>query len=323
MENQELTRPHGFSLMRRASIGLYCLVHGGVLPRFCCCQISYLRVPQITGYQRPALHGKGHIGERIRDKIAASKRKGMWMGGVPPLGYRVEDHKLIVIDSEAEIVRSIFRRYAELGSVWLLKAELEARGSKSKSWTSASGRLIGGQPFSHGAPQDPPRRSTCRIATPASCRPIRRRPPKRLRRAQRRVPFLRRVRIPSETMPANKLFCRRPDRVRRVRIRLTAGGKRIRTLGPARNDLPFGGQMTDRGGFPPRDRSRSSAAFCILVPGAQPCPDPNLPLSFIPQQTARPWVLQGPSGIFPPQRSAGLCISQSLAALPGRVLIEC
>ena len=47
------------------------------------------------------------IGERIRDKIAASKRKGMWMGGVPPLGYRVEDRKLLVIDSEAEIVRSI------------------------------------------------------------------------------------------------------------------------------------------------------------------------------------------------------------------------
>src|SRR5246500_2211789 len=91
------------------------------------------------------------IGERIRDKIAASKRKGMWMGGVPPLGYRVEDRKLRTIDSEAEIVRAIFRRYAELGSVRLLKQELDARGIKSKSWTSASGRLIGGKPFSRGA----------------------------------------------------------------------------------------------------------------------------------------------------------------------------
>ncbi|MBV8574738.1 MAG: recombinase family protein, partial [Acetobacteraceae bacterium] len=91
------------------------------------------------------------IGERIRDKIAASKRKGMWMGGVPPLGYRVEDRKLLVIDSEAEIVRSIFRRYAELGSVRLVKQDLEARGIKSKSWTSASGRRIGGKPFSRGA----------------------------------------------------------------------------------------------------------------------------------------------------------------------------
>src|SRR6516164_4878960 len=91
------------------------------------------------------------IGERIRDKIAASKQKGMWMGGVPPLGYRVEDHRLSVIDSEAKIVRAIFRRYAELGSVRWLKEELEGQGIKSKSWTSASGRRIGDKPFSRGA----------------------------------------------------------------------------------------------------------------------------------------------------------------------------
>jgi site-specific DNA recombinase len=48
------------------------------------------------------------IGERIRDKIAASKRKGMWMGGVPPLGYRAQDRKLIIVDSEADTVRFIF-----------------------------------------------------------------------------------------------------------------------------------------------------------------------------------------------------------------------
>jgi DNA invertase Pin-like site-specific DNA recombinase len=91
------------------------------------------------------------IGERIRDKIAASKRKGMWMGGVPPLGYRMQDHKLLVIESEAETVRDIFRRYAALGSVRLLKDELEARGIKSKLWTTASGRRVGGKPFSRGA----------------------------------------------------------------------------------------------------------------------------------------------------------------------------
>src|SRR6476659_158240 len=77
------------------------------------------------------------IGERIRDKIAASKKKGMWMGGVPPLGYRVCDRKLVIVDGEAEIVRTIFCRYADLGSVRLLKAELEAGGLRSKSWTSA------------------------------------------------------------------------------------------------------------------------------------------------------------------------------------------
>jgi DNA invertase Pin-like site-specific DNA recombinase len=54
------------------------------------------------------------IGERIRDKIAASKRKGMWMGGVSPLGYQRQDRKLVIVEGEAEIVRSIFRRYAEL-----------------------------------------------------------------------------------------------------------------------------------------------------------------------------------------------------------------
>src|ERR1700736_2451086 len=91
------------------------------------------------------------IGERIREKIAASKRKGMWMGGVPPLGYRVQDRKLVMIDSEADAVRLIFRRYAELGSVRLLTSELEVRGIKSKSWTSASGQLVGGKPFSRGA----------------------------------------------------------------------------------------------------------------------------------------------------------------------------
>jgi DNA invertase Pin-like site-specific DNA recombinase len=69
------------------------------------------------------------IGERIRDKIAASKKKGMWMGGVPPLGYRAQNRKLVIIDSEAEIVRAIFCRYAELGSVRLLQEELKAPGA--------------------------------------------------------------------------------------------------------------------------------------------------------------------------------------------------
>ena len=91
------------------------------------------------------------IGERIRDKIAASKQKGMWMGGVPPLGYQAQDRKLIIVDSEAEIVRFIFRRYAELGSVRLLNDELDARNIQSKLRTSASGRILGGKPFARGA----------------------------------------------------------------------------------------------------------------------------------------------------------------------------
>src|SRR5947209_2989114 len=90
-------------------------------------------------------------GERIRDKIAASKQKGMWMGGMPPLGYECRDHKLIVIDSEAETVRHIFRRYAALGSVRLLQQELANARIGSKSWLSSSGRSWGGKPFARGA----------------------------------------------------------------------------------------------------------------------------------------------------------------------------
>ncbi len=90
------------------------------------------------------------IGERIRDKIAASKKKGMWMGGVPPLGYRAQDGKLIIVDSEAETVRFIFCRYGELGSVRLLKDELDARSIQSRLRTSASGRISGGKPFARG-----------------------------------------------------------------------------------------------------------------------------------------------------------------------------
>jgi site-specific DNA recombinase len=90
-------------------------------------------------------------GERIRDKIAASKRKGMWMGGNVPLGYDVRDRKLIVNEPEALTVRLIFRRYAELGSVSLLRAELDRQGTVSKRREGAGGRLTGGQRFSRGA----------------------------------------------------------------------------------------------------------------------------------------------------------------------------
>ena len=90
-------------------------------------------------------------GERIRDKIAASKAKGMWMGGNVPLGYDVRDRKLVVSEAEAATVRMIFQRYAELGSVALLKAELERAGIVSKRRDGAGGELSGGKRFSRGA----------------------------------------------------------------------------------------------------------------------------------------------------------------------------
>jgi site-specific DNA recombinase len=90
-------------------------------------------------------------GERIRDKIAASKRKGMWMGGNVALGYDVKDRKLTVNEPEAATVQLIFKRYAELGSVALLRAELDRMGIVSKRREGACGRLAGGQSFSRGA----------------------------------------------------------------------------------------------------------------------------------------------------------------------------
>lgn len=89
-------------------------------------------------------------GERIRDKIAASKRKGLWMGGPVPLGYRVEDRKLAVDETEAELVRLIMRRYLALGSVRELIEELEAQGHRTKVQHMASGPHRGSVRFRRG-----------------------------------------------------------------------------------------------------------------------------------------------------------------------------
>jgi site-specific DNA recombinase len=90
-------------------------------------------------------------GERIRDKVAASKKKGMWMGGIAPLGYDGVDHQLIVNRPEAETVREIFRQYLRLGCVKELKDYLEREQMSSKVRTSRSGRTSGGASYSRGA----------------------------------------------------------------------------------------------------------------------------------------------------------------------------
>lgn len=90
-------------------------------------------------------------GERIRDKIAASKKKGMWMGGNVPLGYDVKDRKLIVNASEAETVRHIYRHYLALGSVFDLQDELRLVGITSKLRVDRQGRQSGGKPLARGA----------------------------------------------------------------------------------------------------------------------------------------------------------------------------
>jgi site-specific DNA recombinase len=90
-------------------------------------------------------------GERIRDKFAASRRKGMWMGGTIPLGYDVEDRKLIVNAAEAETVRLIFERYLALGCVSKLRVDLDQKGIRSKQRILTSGRVLGGCCFDRGA----------------------------------------------------------------------------------------------------------------------------------------------------------------------------
>ena len=89
-------------------------------------------------------------GERIRDKIAASKKKGLWMGGHVPLGYRVQDRKLVVDEAEATTVRLIFERYREIGSLTLLLRDLRQRGVVTKQRPLSKGTVRGGIPFTTG-----------------------------------------------------------------------------------------------------------------------------------------------------------------------------
>lgn len=88
--------------------------------------------------------------ERIRDKIAASKRKGLWVGGMAPLGYDTKDRQITVNEPEAETVRAIFHRYLELGSLGLLMADLRMRGVFTKRRTLKTGKPAGGIPFTRG-----------------------------------------------------------------------------------------------------------------------------------------------------------------------------
>jgi site-specific DNA recombinase len=91
------------------------------------------------------------IGERVRDKIAASKRKGLWVGGPVPLGYAAVDKKILVVPAEAAAVRTIFARYLELGSVRALAQDLDRRGIRSKPRRRSNGRTVGGGRFGVGA----------------------------------------------------------------------------------------------------------------------------------------------------------------------------
>ena len=89
-------------------------------------------------------------GERIRDKIAASKKKGMWMGGNVPLGYDANERTLVINPAEAETVRRVFALYRELGCVRRVKEEADRLGLRTKCSTTTNGTERGGKPFSRG-----------------------------------------------------------------------------------------------------------------------------------------------------------------------------
>jgi DNA invertase Pin-like site-specific DNA recombinase len=134
-----------------------------IIERFDASQVSFVSVTQqfntTTSMGRLTLNvllsfaqfEREVTGERIRDKIAASKRKGMWMGGRVPVGYDVKDQKLIVHTAEADQLKQIFRLYLKLGCVAKLKAQLDRDGVKSKVRISASGAKSGGMSYSRGA----------------------------------------------------------------------------------------------------------------------------------------------------------------------------
>jgi site-specific DNA recombinase len=90
------------------------------------------------------------IGERVRDKVAASRKRGIWMGGGVPTGYLVKDRKLVVNEPQAELVRSIYRRYLEVGSVVELVDALNIEGLRTEVRLSQRGNVSGGVPFGRG-----------------------------------------------------------------------------------------------------------------------------------------------------------------------------
>src|SRR5271169_2650287 len=103
----------------------------------CCCPL-----PSSSGRSPPS---------GIRDKIAASKRKGLWVGGPLPLGYEMKDGKVAVLQEEAERVRLIYRRYLDLGGVNALVRDLREKNIRTKSRLRATGATHGGIPFGRGS----------------------------------------------------------------------------------------------------------------------------------------------------------------------------
>src|ERR1700737_2023612 len=99
----------------------------------------------------PLPNSNGKSSERIRDKMAASKRKGLWVGGPLPLGYEMKDGKIAVVEVEAERVRLIYRRYLELSGVNALVRDFKDKDIRTKIRLRATGATHGGIPFERGS----------------------------------------------------------------------------------------------------------------------------------------------------------------------------
>ena len=89
--------------------------------------------------------------ERVRDKVAASKAKGLWVGGRPPLGYDIKDRQLIPNEEEKTLVNLIFTKYLEFGNIVSVVDFINAQGFRSKQWKTSRGNMVGGKPFSYGS----------------------------------------------------------------------------------------------------------------------------------------------------------------------------
>ena len=112
------------------------------------------------------------IGERVRDKIAASKRKGLWVGGPVPLGYRSIAKKLIVVEEEAEQVRAIFRRYLALGSIGLLIEDLHRCGVRPRARPGRDGGTVNPTRFMVGPLAYPSRTASTSAKSPIAAKSI-------------------------------------------------------------------------------------------------------------------------------------------------------
>jgi hypothetical protein len=177
--------------------------------------------------------------ERIRDKIAASKKKGLWMGGLVPLGYDAKDRTLVVNEAEAETVRTIFQLYLELGCARRVKEAADRQGLVSKHRRFDSGKTFGGVPFTRG-------RIYHLLANPVYVGEI--------RHKRRSYPGQHPAIVDRATFEA-------------VNLKLKANAGRVKAQTSAATHAPLVGKLTDEAGerLTPSHAVRHGKRYCYYV----------------------------------------------------------